>query len=129
MTTEISERLYDLRKAHNYSQQQLAMKLGLTQGAISQWEKGLTIPAADQIISLAKVYGMSTDEILGIEKKPVATTDPWDPDQMDYADREDQTTRMLARGVKRLPPDSKQQLLDMARVMFKEYFDDEGNRR
>lgn len=65
----LGERLKELRKTYNYSQQQLAIKLHLTQGAISQWENGLTEPAAEQLISIAEVYGISVDEVLGIKKK------------------------------------------------------------
>lgn len=46
----LNERIKQLRKQSGYSQMQLAKKLHLTQGAISQWENGLTVPAADQLV-------------------------------------------------------------------------------
>lgn len=64
----LSDRLKALRKKRGYSQQQMAQKLHLTQGAISQWENGLTVPAADQLLSLAEVFGVSVDEILRDEQ-------------------------------------------------------------
>lgn len=48
----LNEKIRELRKNAGYSQEQMARKLHLTQGAISQWENGLTVPAADQLASL-----------------------------------------------------------------------------
>ena len=61
----LSERIKEMRKTCGYSQQQIARKLHITQGAISQWEQGLTSPAADQLISLADIFGITVDELLG----------------------------------------------------------------
>jgi transcriptional regulator with XRE-family HTH domain len=65
----LSERIRALRKEHGYSQEQMARKLHLTQGAISQWENGLTVPAADQLMTLADVFGITVDELLGREQQ------------------------------------------------------------
>lgn len=64
----LNEKLRVLRKKAGYSQEQMARKLHLTQGAISQWENGLTVPAADQLASLASIFGISVDDLLEIEK-------------------------------------------------------------
>ena len=65
----LSDRIRALRKEHGYSQEQMARKLHLTQGAISQWENGLTVPAADQLMALADVFGITVDELLGREQQ------------------------------------------------------------
>ena len=65
----LNERIRALRKEHGYSQEQMARKLHLTQGAISQWENGLTVPAADQLMTLADVFGITVDELLGREQQ------------------------------------------------------------
>lgn len=81
----LSERINELRKQNNYSQTQLAMKMHLTQGAISQWETGATVPAADQLISLAKVFGISVDDLLETNKdKP---KDKYEDDAMVIRER------------------------------------------
>ena len=64
----LNEKLRVLRKKAGYSQEQMVRKLHLTQGAISQWENGLTVPAADQLASLASIFGISVDDLLEIEK-------------------------------------------------------------
>ncbi len=45
----------NLRKKINISQSELAEQLGVTQGAISQWEKGITSPVADKLPELARI--------------------------------------------------------------------------
>lgn len=74
----LGERIRDLRKEKGYSQQQMARKLHITQGAISQWENGTTTPAADQLSALADVFEITVDELLGREEKKPATTDGLD---------------------------------------------------
>lgn len=60
----LNEKIRALRKEHGYSQEQMARKLHLTQGAISQWENGLTAPAAEQLVTLADAFDISVDELL-----------------------------------------------------------------
>lgn len=74
----LGERIKKLRKQFGYSQQQLALKMHITQGAISQWENGLTDPAADQLVTLASIFGTTTDKLLGRElpdQPPAASSD------------------------------------------------------
>ena len=52
-----------LRKKANISQEEIAKRLNVTQGAISQWEKGITRPTADKLPELAKILGCTIDEL------------------------------------------------------------------
>ena len=51
------------------TQAQLANKLGLTKSVISAYETGLRLPSYDILIHIARIYNVSTDYLLGIEKK------------------------------------------------------------
>lgn len=73
----LGERIRALRKARNYSQAQMARKLHITQGAISQWENGVTVPAADQLSALADVFEISVDELLGRDAVEPEQDDAW----------------------------------------------------
>ncbi|WP_027622947.1 helix-turn-helix domain-containing protein [Clostridium lundense] len=66
---EISERLQQLRKLANYSQEQLADTLGVSRQAISKWESGQSNPDINNVIKLSGIYNVSTDYIL-IGKEP-----------------------------------------------------------
>ena len=64
MTIEIADRLIKLRKKHGLSQEELADKLGLSRQAVSKWERAEASPDTDNLICLAKLYGVSLDELL-----------------------------------------------------------------
>lgn len=55
--------LYFLRKKINMTQKELAHKLGVTQGAVSQWEKGIANPKVDKLPLLARILGCSIDDL------------------------------------------------------------------
>jgi transcriptional regulator with XRE-family HTH domain len=58
-----------MRKRVGLSQVQLAKRMGVTQGAISQWESGQAKPRTDLLFKLADVLGCSVDELLKPKKK------------------------------------------------------------
>lgn len=64
MTIETANRLYELRKQHNLSQEELAEKLGVSRQAVSKWERSEASPDTDNLIALAKIYGLSLDELI-----------------------------------------------------------------
>lgn len=68
MTIEIANRLQKLRKEKGYSQEQLAEALGISRQAISKWERAEASPDTDNLICLAKLYGISLDNLLNLEE-------------------------------------------------------------
>ena len=68
MTIEIADRLIQLRKKNGYSQEELADKLGLSRQAVSKWERAEASPDTDNLICLAKLYGVSLDELLSTDE-------------------------------------------------------------
>lgn len=79
-------RLKELRIANGYkSQKELADVLFVNQTAVSQWERGATMPSGQMLLKLSNMYGVSVDYLLGLdgqtEKEPVLT----EKDQRDIA--------------------------------------------
>lgn len=64
MTIETANRLYELRKEKGLSQEELAEKLGVSRQAVSKWERSEASPDTDNLIALAKIYGLSLDELV-----------------------------------------------------------------
>ena len=60
----IGKNIARLRKERGWTQQQLADKLDVGNKAISKWENGRGIPDIAILYNIAKVFGVSTDEIL-----------------------------------------------------------------
>ena len=64
----ISERLFNLRKEKNLSQEELANVLGVSRQTISKWETGESTPDFDRIIPLCEFYGITSDELISGKK-------------------------------------------------------------
>lgn len=56
-----------LRKQAGLSQDELAVKLSVVRQTVSKWENGLSVPDAEMVIRMAKVLGVSVNELLGTE--------------------------------------------------------------
>ena len=60
----LGNRLYELRKKKNISQEEAAEKLGVTRQTISKWETDQSLPDFDKILPLCVLYEITTDELL-----------------------------------------------------------------
>ncbi len=52
------------RISANMSQEEVAKKLNVTQGAVSQWEDGSCMPRADKLLELARLYDCTVENLL-----------------------------------------------------------------
>ena len=62
-------RIQEYRKKNGMTADMLAKKLGVTQAAVTNWEKGARRPNIDMLVKLTEVFGCTADELLGIERK------------------------------------------------------------
>ena len=56
------------RKQKNLTQMQLAEKLGITDKAVSKWERGIAMPDSSIMLELCNILGISVNELLSGEK-------------------------------------------------------------
>lgn len=61
---KLSDKILQLRKAHGWSQEDLAEKLGVSRQAVSRWESAAAQPDAANILHLSKLFGVTTDYLL-----------------------------------------------------------------
>lgn len=66
---KLGEKLYELRKEKNLSQEEVANILNVSRQTVSKWETGGTTPDFDKIVPLCNLYGITTDELLTGNKK------------------------------------------------------------
>lgn len=64
----IAEKIKNLRKQNNWTQEDLAAKLGVKQPQLNRWETGKTLPALDALKKLSKLFGVSIDTMVFDEK-------------------------------------------------------------
>lgn len=70
---ELGQKIKKLRESREWSQAELARRVGVTKSAISTYELGMRTPSADVVCAFAKAFGVSADYLLGIaEQRTVA---------------------------------------------------------
>lgn len=60
----VGNKILELRKKMNYSQEDLAEKVGVTRQTISKWELDETSPDLKQAKELSKIFNISLDELV-----------------------------------------------------------------
>jgi len=61
----VGQTISRLRKEHNMTQMELADLLGISFQAVSNWERGNSMPDITKLPGLAELFGVSIDELLG----------------------------------------------------------------
>ena len=98
-------RISNLRKQANLSQNDLGKIIGVAQNTLSQWENGLREPDFDSVIKISEYFNVSTDYLLRKEEDM--------PDEL----------IVLNRIVRKLSKSNRKKLVEIAKMMFAEEFD------
>lgn len=61
----LNENIKAVRKTKGLSQEELAVKLNVVRQTISKWEKGLSVPDADMLISISQALETPVSTLLG----------------------------------------------------------------
>lgn len=65
---EFGEKLQELRKKKDMTQEELAEALYVSRTAISKWESGRGYPSIDSLKEISRFFSVSIDELLSAEK-------------------------------------------------------------
>lgn len=60
----LADKIIELRKKNNWSQEELAAKLGVSRQAVSKWESAQSIPDLERILKMSTLFGVSTDTLI-----------------------------------------------------------------
>ena len=69
MKKTLGTMIAELRKQHGMTQLELAEKMGVTDKAVSKWERDLSCPDINSIPNLAQILGVSVEELMQIKKE------------------------------------------------------------
>lgn len=69
-TNKIGRKIAELRKQKNMTQPELADAMGVSFQAVSNWERGNSMPDISKLAELTDILGTTVDELLG-KKNPV----------------------------------------------------------
>ena len=63
-----ADRIKALRESRGWTQAELARRMNMTRNGINSWEQGLSMPSPACLVDLAKLFSVSTDYLLGVER-------------------------------------------------------------
>ena len=66
----LGERIHELRLACGWNQVELAKRLNVAKQTVSNWENENIQPSIEMLMKLSKLFGVSTDYLLGIDDIP-----------------------------------------------------------
>ena len=75
----LGDQMRRYRKQCGYSQKDLASQLFVTQQAVGKWERGEATPNPETVLKIAKILGITTDQLLGDTATPASTGGTWVP--------------------------------------------------
>lgn len=65
---DFNEKLVQLRKQKNWTQEELAQALFVSRAAVSKWESGRGCPSIDSLKAISKLFSVSIDDLLSGEE-------------------------------------------------------------
>ncbi len=74
----LADKIMNLRKKNGWSQEELAEKMQVSRQAVSKWEGAQTVPDLEKILTLSKLFGVTTDYLLKDEIEDEEFTDDID---------------------------------------------------
>lgn len=63
-----ADRIKALRESRGWTQAELARRMNMTRNGINSWEQGLSMPSPQSLVDLSRLFSVSTDYLLGVEK-------------------------------------------------------------
>lgn len=95
---KIGKFISECRKEKNLTQNELAEKLGITDRAVSKWERGICLPDAGLMIALCKLLGITVNELLTGEKIDMKNNEEkMDENLVKLAKKNEESNRMLLK--------------------------------
>lgn len=71
----LNENIKISRKSKGLSQEELAIKLNVVRQTVSKWERGLSVPDSEMLISLSEVLDIPVSKLLGEKIEELKTDD------------------------------------------------------
>ena len=76
----LGQRIQELRKQSNLSQEALGEKLGVSRQAVSRWEMDGAVPEVDKLIAMGRLFGVDLNSLLQVDQSgPAGEGEAQDP--------------------------------------------------
>ena len=81
----LNEKLRELRRKKDITQEELANRFGISPQAVSKWERGEGFPDITLLPELAQYFDITIDELMGMEEERMrAKLDAYDEEDREY---------------------------------------------
>lgn len=77
----IGDRIKEARDKNGYTQSALAKALGISRSAVNAWEMGVSVPSAQYLVELSKLFNVSADFLLDLNRKETIDITPLDEEE------------------------------------------------
>ncbi len=114
---DIGRLISKLRKEHNLTQVELADQLGISYQAVSNWERGDSMPDISKLSELATIFNVSIDELLGHTKQADTIKEIIADKVVDVKDLDEETLQDVLPLVK---PKQVEKNIDFSNVTFEQ---------
>lgn len=88
---EIGRKISKLRRDKNMTQLELADLLGISYQAVSNWERGDSMPDISKLSELSTIFEITIDELLGNQKESKAVQEVIDTNKIHISDHDKET--------------------------------------
>ena len=121
MNIDFGNNLKKFRNDRKLTQENLAELLGVSFQTISKWERGTVYPDIATLPDIAKLFGVSTDELLGVDATETEDKINRIIEQIDGIKSEGDPSKseLIQNAVYEYPSDFRLQLRWMANLMFR----------
>lgn len=87
---------------------------GIGQSTFTRWKQQDILPDGSNLLKISQYFGVSSDYLLCKTDDPTPTASPTGDAQFE----------ILARAARKMTPDEKQKLIEVAKLMFEKAFDE-----
>lgn len=77
----IGDRIREARDKNGYTQSALAKALGISRSAVNAWEMGVSVPSAQYLVELSKLFNVSADFLLDLNRTETIDITPLDEEE------------------------------------------------
>ncbi len=97
MEKTVGERIAELRKKAGFTQKEMAKKLNVSDKSVSRWERDENLPDLYMAHDIARLFGISVDELIGCESAtvPEEVSEPSEDKKATNLRREENIERVL----------------------------------
>ncbi len=107
---KIGKKIVALRREKNMTQTELADRLNVSFQAVSNWERGQSMPDISKLPELAEIFDISIDELLGVKSKFVESVA--DGKMEEYLDSEEVSTDEISEAMPILMPNQVETVIE-----------------